>query len=273
MFDTHTHTNNSPDSKQTIDELCEAAIKKGVKGLAVTDHAHLSHIYENYFEGYTAIEAIKNSIADINNAKKKYKDKLQVFCGVEIGETLYDMKKTEQILELADYDIIIASIHHIKGSKWDIPYSRVKYDDSVSDEEIIEVLNSYFEELLEVVEKLDFDVLAHLTGPFRYINGRWNRNIDINIFNHYITMILDTIIMRGIALEINSAYDDDFYPNEAIIKKYYDLGGRLITLGSDAHRSERVANKFEEAITMLKKIGFSYYCYYEHRKPKNVFIY
>jgi len=277
MFDSHIHSKNSPDSKQTLDEICLAAIEKGVKGIAITDHANMDLLSARFFGEIDNYQNIKNSIEDIYAAREKYKDKLQIFAGVEIGEYLHAPKESERILQMADYDIILGSVHYVKAAKWDLAYSKVVFDETVSEEEVTEYIRLYFEEMQEMIDKLDFDVLAHLTCPLRYINGRYKRNYDISGFYDTIKEILQKIIDKNIGLEVNTAglmpaFETGLCPEEEILKLYYDLGGRTITLGSDAHRSVNIILGFEEAIEILKKIGFEYYCYYKKRQAKKVSI-
>jgi len=277
MFDSHIHSKNSPDSKQTLDEICLAAIEKGVKGIAITDHAHMSPAQARFFGEFDNYNNIKNSIDDTYAAREKYKDKLQIFCGIEIGEYLHDVAESERIMSLTNYDIIIGSVHYVEAARWNLAYSKIVFDETVSDDEITDYMSLYFDEILQMIDNVDFDVLAHLTCPLRYINGRHKRNYDISRFYDTIKEVLQKIIDKNIGLEVNTAgamtaFGTGLCPEEEILKLYYDLGGRTITLGSDAHRSVNIALGFDEAIDILKKIGFEYYCYYEKREAKKVSI-
>jgi histidinol phosphatase-like PHP family hydrolase len=55
------------------------------------------------------------------------------------------------------------------------------------------------------------------------------------------------------------------YPE--ILEKYRELGGYLITLGSDAHILSEAAANFEKAVSLLKKLGFKDVYYYKNRRP------
>lgn len=274
MFDSHIHSENSPDSKQTLDEICLAAIEKGVKGVAITDHAHMSHAHKRFFGDFDVVKNIQNSINDACAAREKYKDKLKVFTGVEIGEYMHDPKTSEKVLKLTDYDIIIGSVHYVDAAKWELAYSKIKYDENVSDEEIFDYMELYFKEVSQMIDNVDFDVLAHLTCPARYINSRDKRNYDFSVHNNTIDEILKKIVNMDIALEINTygikAHGFKLCHEDYTIRKYYDMGGRKITLGSDAHRPVRIADGFAETMKFLKEIGFEHYCYYEKRKAKNI---
>ena len=270
MFDSHMHSKNSHDSKQTLDEICLNAIEKGLTGITVTDHADI-----NFYESRDTYNNIKNSIADIYAAKEKYKDKLKVLCGVELGEYLSDPKNAEEILTLTQYDLVIGSVHFVDKAKWDRSYTKIVFDETVSDDEIMNYLKLYFEQVSKTIDAFSFDVLAHLTCPMRYINGRYKRNIEVMCFEKEITDILKKIISKSIALEVNTAgLCDDFgnqlIPDERILRIYRELGGELITLGSDCHRPVKMGWKIKETKDTLKELGFSNYYYYENRKPIKV---
>lgn len=122
-----------------------------------------------------------------------------------------------------------------------------------------------------MIEKTDFDVLSHLTCPLRYINGKYQRGLDLSVFSGEIHTIFEMIIQKGIALEVNtsgigSAFNE-WMPNPSLIKLYRDMGGRLLTIGSDAHIPQNIGNAFLETKKMLSDLGFVSYCYYEKRSP------
>jgi len=137
-------------------------------------------------------------------------------------------------------------------------------------DEIYGFLDAYFNDVLTMVDFADFDILAHLTCPLRYIVGKYKIDIELSRYADKIETILKKIIKKGIALEVNTSslvLTGDFMPSIEIIKKYYDLGGYLITLGSDAHIAGNASFGFVEAIETIKRIGFKNIYYYQKRKP------
>lgn len=278
MYDSHTHTVNSPDGLQTIDELCLTAIEKGVKGVAVTEHTHLSPVYLHYFPDFKPLPAIRQGIKDVLYGQEKYGDRLLLTCGLEIDEYFDDPKGNDELISLYDFDVLLGSIHYLKEGKWNLQYSKVVYDDTVSDQELKDYLKAYFEAIAIMAERTDIDVLAHLTCPMRYINGRHSRGLDISEFTPIIKDILTTIISRKIALEINTTgllrceLGGCLCPDKDLITLYKELGGTLITLGSDAHRTQGIAQAFKETKDILKKLGFNKYHFYKNRKPMDISI-
>ncbi len=132
-------------------------------------------------------------------------------------------------------------------------------------------LDKYFDDMISMIEACDFDILAHLTCPLRYINGKYHMNADCKKYKDKIERILRYIIDRKIALEINTScvYDGSGYcelmPEEWIIQMYKDMGGYLITTGSDAHIAKNSANSFDMLYKKLKEMGFKNTYYYKNR--------
>ena len=133
-------------------------------------------------------------------------------------------------------------------------------------------MDTYLDDVLESLEKLDYDILAHLMNPLKYIEKTAGITVELSRFDDKIGKILQYIIQHGIALEVNTAvlYTDyhQLMPGEKILQNYRDMGGYLITLGSDAHIAQRAANGFNEAVSVLKAMGFRNLFYYEGRKSR-----
>lgn len=266
IYDMHAHTNNSHDAQQTIDELCETAIAKGLTGIAVTDHADLSEYCDE------RLGRIKSSVRQAREAAEKYKGRLHVLVGTELSETFECKKEAEIVKGLADYDVILSSCHYVRYFKdcLEAPYSAVTRFADASEKELNGFLAVYFEHIADIAKNGDLDVLAHLTCPLRYINGRYKRGVREEDHEEEIRAILGYVISRGLALEVNtSGLGKEFgrtLPGESVLSWYYEMGGRRITLGGDSHVSENVANHFSEAIDMVKRIGFDSLCYFEKRE-------
>lgn len=266
MYDLHTHSTNS-DGKYSVDDMCRAALEKGLRGIALTDHADMY-----VFEERDTLNKMTQAGIDLRAAKEAYRGKLQVFFGVELGEYLMAPDKAEQILTLNDYDVVLYSEHFVPAAKWDKSYNRIVCDESVSDEDIHDYMKLYFDLLNDTVTAFDYDVLAHISCPARYITGRQKRATNVMLYEKTITEILKKIIDRDIALEWNTCgkccesfgyYDAQ---NEEIFQLYRALGGSKVTLGSDAHNVGGIGRGFAETKAQLKAMGFDNYYYYENRK-------
>ena len=264
FYDSHTHTLNS-DGRNTVDEMCDTAIKKGIFGISITDHADMNFFFER-----NTLEKINKSIADIEAAKCMFGDQLKIFSGVELGEYLYNPILAKKVLSSNEFDTILCSVHYLPDGKWSVPYNRVNFATEGTDEENHQYIDQYFDLLLKTVSAFDFNVLAHIICPARYMTHKYGRITDIMKCKDKICLILKEIIKKQAALELNSIglntkpYAKQY---EEVLRLYRELGGRLITIGSDAHSAEGIAVNFDLAKQILESCGFTSYCYFEKKEP------
>lgn len=264
LADMHTHSVYSHDSVCPIEDMCAEQLKNGTRITAVTDHADIFSYNE-----YDIFEPIKNAHNAIKVLNKKYDGEILILSGVEIGEGTWFPQIRKKMEALVDYDVIIGSVHCVKYKQLTMPYSAIDFSE-LPENTIYEFLDAYFDDVTEMTETADFDILAHLTCPIRYISGKYKIKLNMESFKSKIDNILKKIIKQNIALEVNtSGYDmlNDFLPSCAIIKRYHDLGGELLTLGSDAHIAQNASKNFEKAISFIKETGFKHLYYYQNRKP------
>ncbi|MBQ7901477.1 MAG: histidinol-phosphatase HisJ family protein [Clostridia bacterium] len=264
MYDMHIHTDASHDCRQTIDEVCLTAIRRGLNGIAICNHADMGPC-----DVPNSYEEMCKCVVDVAASRKKYN--LDILQGIEMAEYVYDPEKGKKMLGICNYDVILGSVHYVKYKDIDYAYSKVDFG-SMSEDDVKGFLDEYFLRVTEMIEKTEFDVLAHLTCPIRYINGKYGKNIDIMEHREQIQSILDMIVERSIALEINTSGIGtglaDFMPHKDIVQMYAKAGGRLVTISSDAHVPDRIGTGLEEAKKMLKEADFDTYCYYKGRAPQ-----
>ena len=270
LCDIHTHSDNSFDAKSSVDAMCAAAIKAGLSVLAVTDHCEAEYIRCGEDCEFGSFDRqIPKSISDIRAAQKKYKGKLKLLCGLELGEPMHYPKLTKSALEIADFDFILASVHNLKDEEdfYYLDYSEVN---------IPLMFRKYFDELLDTAENAEFDSLAHLTYPLRYIVERTDIRPDLSVYSETIDDIFKALIKREKALEINtsglSKPIGTTLPDINYVKRFRELGGKYITIGSDAHRTEDLAKGIEKGMEIARICGFEHYTVFENRKPRMVEI-
>lgn len=260
----HSHSEFSHDSKAKIYDHALKAIECGIDIFAVTDHADIQFykersILENVLESNKEAERVNNLF-----------DKVKVLKGVELGDALFAPHYAEELLKKGDFDVIILSVHDVRNEKIDIPFSEVDFSE-FTPIELEDFINKYFNDLLLSLETFPCDIAAHLTLPFRYINGKHKLNVDSRKFEDKITAILEYLIKNGIALEINAAgYNGSFIPERWVVEKYKAMGGYLITIGSDAHESRFLDDGLINILNTLKEIGFKKYYYFEKREAKEI---
>lgn len=265
LCDLHTHSNNSFDAKSSVDSMCKAAINKGLYAIAITDHCEAPFIKcgaDCEFGSFD--EQIPKSISDTLKAQQKYANQLKVLCGIELGEPMHDMECTNRAISYGDFDFVLASVHNLRGME-DFYY----LDFKTLDVDII--LKSYFDELAETAKFEHFDSLAHLTYPLRYIKTSTGKIPDLAPYQDRIDEIYKILIKNNKALEINvSGYFKELgtaLPDEPQIKRYRELGGKYITIGTDAHSDDFVGKGIEKGIELAKKCGFTQYTIYEKHQP------
>ncbi len=271
MFDTHIHTENSHDSKQTADEICSFAIDNGIGGVNFTDHVDIG-IYTDDENFSTA----RKVFDDVSLAKRRYGRNLKILSGIELGGYFNNPEIALKLCQAADFDIILGSVHAFPFREGVMRLSMECLDENTQIDYLVEIIDAYLSFALIVAQNAPIDTLCHITYPFRYINGKYKRNISSALFEDKIKEIMKTLIERQVALEMNTSGINSYYgetlPSFDLIKKYFDLGGRLITLGSDAHITDRIANGFDTVRPLLKEMGFERYYYFEKRKPISVKI-
>lgn len=264
--DSHNHSTQSPDGKNTLREMAEKAAELGIEHYTVTDHLEINKFYDKEF---LYEEPVKQSSQLLPDLIKEFKDKVDIHYGVELGQPLHDIELTNRMLKNYEYEFIIGSCHMVKG--WDDFYY---LDYKKNDPHYL--MKLYFEELLEMAEWGKFDVLGHLTYPLRYIEGDFGIKIDMDRYTAIIEKIFTTLIKKGMGIEINTSGLREkigvTLPSEKYVKLYRELGGEIITIGSDAHCVENLGKGIQEGIQIAKNCGFDKIYYYNHRKPVSINI-
>lgn len=259
IFDCHIHTHFSFDSECDPCDSLTAAKEKGLAGFAITDHCDME---------YCKLRDVKTPIEQSVGCARTMGG--GVLAGIEIGEAIWHKEDADELISGGDFDIVLGSVHAARYKNYTIPYSGIDFS-VFSRGEINEYLSVYFDDMLEMAATADFDVLSHMTCPLRYISGQYGTAVDLNFFADKTDMILKEIIKRGIALEVNTSCLDTHYnslmPDISTLKRYKALGGYLLTLGSDAHKAERIAHGFEYALNELSALGFKNIYSFKNRKP------
>lgn len=265
ICDTHTHSNNSFDAQNSVEDMCKSAVERGLYAIAITDHCEAPLIKEGEHSRYGYFDkTIPTSFREANDAKLKYRNTLKVLCGIELGEPMHDLKCTQRALQYGDFDFVIASVHNIRDFEdfYYLDYNMINID---------KVLNQYFDELLETAEFENFDTLAHITYPLRYIKRDTDLMYNLEPYQNKIDLIYKALIKNDKALEINvSGLYKDFgssLPDAYQVKRFKELGGKYITIGSDAHCADDIGKEVEKGIELAKNAGFTYYTIFEKRRP------
>jgi len=264
--DMHTHTKYSHDSRCEVTDLCRQEIQKGMNMVAITDHCDIQ-----YKENIDLMANAGRSYEAAKEADHRFGTELKVLTGIELGEGIWFPEECERIANAFDFDVRIGAVHAVRYREYTMPYSQIDFSE-FQPEEIAEYIHVYLDDVMESLRLLDYDILAHLMNPVKYIEKTAGISVQLSQFDDKISEILQYIIKHGMALEVNTAALQTDYqglmPGKEILQKYREMGGYLITLGSDAHIAENGAKGFEEAVSLLKELGFRKLFYYEGRKSR-----
>ena len=262
FLDCHCHSDSSPDSKTPVSEHCKQALALNISTLCITDHCE-ANVYRE--EGYH--KTIRRSLSKTREAQAVFQN-LEILTGMELGQPMQNIAHAQHALEENPCDFVLGSLHNVAGRP-DF-YFLDLYKENVPD-----LLNTYFSELLDMIAWGKFDSLAHLTYPWRYLAAA-GLSVPFSDYKTQIDEILRAIVRRNIALEINpSGLRQDMgqtMPPQELVDRYVSLGGKLITIGSDAHCAADLGKGIAEAVAMVRVIGIEQITVYKKREPYGVDI-
>ena len=270
-YDMHVHTVFSHDGKQTVEQACEVAKELELAGIAVTDHVEMS-----WFSPCSTVKRIVDCHRVCDKAREHGGSAIEVSFGMELSGPFSNSDDTRKVMTCTDYDVILGSVHMVPLNGKLFECSQTEFGRSVSEQELCLFLDAYWQQVLYLTEEVDFDVLAHLTFPLRYICGKYGRQVSLQRYEKVISEILHNTIFRGIALEVNTSGlidgKGEWMPSFDILQQYYRMGGRKITIGSDAHTADRIGNEFSRTGEQLTSIGFESTYFYKGRTPQKIEI-
>lgn len=259
IMDMHVHTDNSPDGIHSPMYICENAVDKGLRAIAFTDHCEIDKFFTLKYNSM-----VFHSYFECLKAKTAFEGELLVLLGLEIAQPLSNRELSEKIISNHKYDIILSSIHTPKGFDCDIkeiPYNEI---------DVYKFMSDYFGELTELAYWDGCDVLAHITCPMRRIQGTLNIDFDYSKIQKSTDELLKAIIENNKSLEINTSGLRQpigrSMPDEKIIRRYKELGGKNVTIGSDSHSAHDVGAGVYDCMKMLKKCGFEKINFYTGRE-------
>lgn len=258
--DYHVHTSFSSDCDEEMENQIKKAIHLGLKEIAFTDHVDYDYPDKEFPFLINYDEYIKH----YNRLKEKFNKQINIILGVEIGYQPHITEQLETFLSNYNFDFIICSMHVC--DKLDL-YN----GDFFKGKEQKNAYLRYFECVLNNVKAFNnYNIYGHIDYINRY--GKFNNKIlSYQDYSDIIDSILRTIIESEKGIEMNTSgfrYGLG-HPNPqfAVLKRYKELGGKIITVGSDAHRSQDIGSHFDVAYEMLRKAGFSQITLFKNQKP------
>ncbi len=263
LADYHTHSRISPDAGSSMEEMARAAIAAGLQEICFTDHIEIidwntGKLRTKPFD-WAALQQ------EFRTAQAALGDRIRLRLGLELGEAPWNFAETEKMMAPApELDFLIGSVHSLSADyQWQDLYFAASDDPAECRRQIADYLGL----VLELTRWGQFSVLGHLTLPLRYMNENRGLSMSFDGFESEVAEIFRTLIANGCGIELNTNRGHDPLPGPKWLRLYRQLGGEIITLGSDAHRPEHVGCVIRQRQELLKECGFTHFCTFEKRKP------
>ncbi len=269
-YDQHIHTYYSGDSSENPENHIKRAIELKLDGLCFTDHCDYDYPYEP--AGLFEFD-VQKFMRETGSLKNRYENQLYVGRGIEIGlrnepDKCEDMRRRlNELVETYKFDLVIGSVHMLENQD-------IAYEEYWRDKDPRKCLESFFEASVFNAKYYDcFDIFGHLDYAVRYAPVDKSFYSPADYFD-LTDELLRVLIEKGKCLEVNTKCFKPIYgigapnPGKEVIKRYIEMGGELISLGSDAHKTDDLAGYFHEACELLKECGAEYYTVFKKRTPR-----
>ena len=275
--DYHVHTAFSDDSNYEMEQVIQDAVKLNIDELCFTDHVDYG-IKKDWDEPGEMIyrkggagEPDQMPVANVDypvyyktfqKMKELYQDNISLKFGLEFGMQAHTVEKYEKLFSRYPFDFIILSVHEIEDKEfWD-----QGFQNGMTQQEYNE---RYYEEMLYLVQNYhNYSVLGHMDLITRYDKAGV---YSFEQLKPILTKILKIVITDGKGIEVNTSSHryglKDLTPSRDILKLYKELGGKIITIGSDSHKPEHLGAFVDETKEELKALGFEQICTFDKMKP------
>ena len=262
LADYHTHSDCSPDGRETIARMAEAAVARGLDEICITDH--VDTICWGSLQPRWDFDWDKAQ-TELAEARRLYGDRLTIRLGAELGEAPMGFDRAEKLLgEAPKLDFVIGSVH-MAGEKF--KHFDLYYIEKNSETYYHRVIDSYLEDVLRLARWGRFSVLGHLMLPLRYMNENLGEQMTFDGHYDQCREIFRALIESGCGIECNTNRGHDPLPDGPLLRLYRELGGEIITLGSDAHNTRYVGCAIRERQELLRQCGFRYFTTFEGGTP------
>ncbi len=271
LADYHIHSSCSFDADDRMFAMAKASLKAGVTEVCFTDHVDFGD-QQTMQIGPDRFQLPKSQVKQFIEAMEKAPEGIDIKLGLELGEGNHDPARAKRIYAMPEYDFILGSLHNLKGEQ-DFYY--IQYE---SYEQCWELYERYLDELIELAGLNCFDCMAHIGYCLRYMHKQgFDAEITLDRFGRKTDVLLRTLIENGKGIELNVA---DLvpggreapllkpFPSVEILRRYRELGGDIITVGTDAHNTGAAGIGIREGYELLRDNGFKYVAVYKRHKPE-----
>lgn len=262
IYDQHVHCNYSFDSDETIQNYLDKALALGLKYFVLTDHCDFNSVYYKR----DLVFDIKKEQEELENIANKYPS-IKILKGIEMGYLKSELDRINKTLSDNSFDLINLSVHENGVIDYYMTDEFLKGG-------LQETLKEYFELVLEALDsEVDFDVLSHFDYGFKtaYLI---DNTLKMSDYDEYITKILSKLIKADKTLEVNIKVERFINDEHTLyfLRLYKKLGGKNITISTDAHEVEYFCNGINHYVSLLKEVGFDHVNYFVNRKRYDIKI-
>jgi len=260
--DYHMHSKFSSDGDSSPAAMCRQAIKLGIREIGFSEHWDMGP-----YEAKPRFLKVESWFEEIERLRSRYAGKLVIRAGLEVSEPHHHPRETAEVLSRGAFDYVFGSVHFVGPHfMFDESYFRNHKPD--------EVYRSYFMEVEEMLLSADIDIVAHLDIPVRTAKPIFG--FEPRRYEESIRRILRRIVDRGLGLDINTAglrkKANNLMPDPLILSWYAEMGGKRVTLGSDAHTSKQVGLHLDQAVVAIRAAGISTITRFDHRQPQPLLL-
>ena len=260
LADCHTHSICSPDGNVPMAQMAQRAYEYGLTTLCLTDHCDLLSL-----EGEPVLEY---DWAPVLEERKTMLDavgtKIDLPLGIEFGMGFLYPEAAQKILSQPGLDFVIGAAHNLSPAAGGRDFYFLPYETL---DDCYKALDDYFQSLMQLAAGDSYDVVAHIIYPLRYMRGNYPTPPDLSRYRDQIREVLRLAISSGRGIEINTWKGQTLTEWLPILRDYKELGGEIITVGSDAHATTPIARGIPQAYAIMQDCGFRYVAVYHERKP------
>lgn len=271
MFaDYHVHSAYSDDSDYPLEQVIRDAVAMGMDEICLTDHVDYG-IKRDWDDGgeiaYRGSQPLANVdypryMAQLHELQQRYGDRIRIKIGLEFGMQTHTIPRYRALFARYPLDFVILSIHQVDDQEfWTQDFQRGRTQQ--------EYHERYYEELLAVMQEYkDYSVLGHLDSITRYDK---QGVYPFGRVRPIVEQILRCAIEDGKGIEVNTSSHryglSDTTPSVEILKLYRELGGTILTIGSDSHAPAYLGTHITETRALLRELGFRQFCTFDCMQP------
>lgn len=261
LIDCHVHSTCSGDCPVPMQDMCARAVELGIGEIWFTEHFD-----NNPLDMCYGTFDLDSYLTAIDDARRQFEGRLRIHTGIEFGEPYMYPTLVEEV-NTWGLDVVLGSMHWVGDT--------IVAVDEFAGADVNALYRGYFTEALKMVEAGGFDVMAHFDLVKRF-GVKYTGPFDFARYRDRIAAILEAMVRRGIALEVNTSGlrqpCGETFPGPEALRLYHDLGGELITIGTDSHRIAQLGFGLSEGLDLIRQAGFRHITIYEQRQPRFVCI-